>query len=157
MVSNSNSNSEFQDDKGKYDASIGEPTDINVKKDTKVKINKKERIQKKELHDTENIEEFNYIGDKDDLKNLDHVFRETTGYEIGEDNDSDSDTSDASGDIEHLDEREKREKREKYTQQHQKIVYPFSYKKSPHFSQDYKNEHSDGSDIFSRISYLSGK
>ena len=39
MVSNSNSNSEFQDDKGKYDASIGEPTDINVKKDTKVKIN----------------------------------------------------------------------------------------------------------------------
>jgi len=121
----------------KYKKTIKPKKDNNIKK------------QNEELSDSENTEYFNYIGDKDDLKNLDHIFRETTGYEIGEDNkNSDSDSgSDDWGDTFEHEKREKREKREnqnKY-EKHPKVLYPFSHKNSSHFSQDYKDE--DGSDI----------
>jgi hypothetical protein len=113
---------------------------INSKKDKNI-INKKEK-----LSDSENTEEFNYIGDKDDLKNLDHIFRETTGYEIGEDDkniDSNSDSDDWVDTYEH-EKREKRENQNKY-EKHPKVLYPFSHKNSSHFSQNYKDD--DGSDI----------
>ena len=95
----------------------------------------KKNQQQQETRETETSKEINYIGDKEDLKNLDFLFREMTGYEVGEDTDNDNDTSDEEG-----------EKGEKY-EKHPKILYPFSHKYSPHFSQDYKDEDDDTTDI----------
>jgi hypothetical protein len=94
--------------------------------------------QKKEQHVNENNEEFNYIGDKEDLKNLDFLFREATGYEIGDDSDSDS----------HPEKREKGEKGEKGEkyEKHTKVVYPFSHKYSSHLSQDYLDDDDNNND-----------
>ena len=86
--------------------------------------------QRQEKEESEISKEINYIGDKEDLNNLDFLFRETTGYEIGEDKEIESDRQEKG---------EKREKREKY-ETHSKILYPFSHKYSSHFSQDYKDD-----------------
>jgi hypothetical protein len=91
---------------------------------TKEEKSKKKRQQREQQEDTQ----INYIGDKEDLKNLDFLFRETTGYEIGEDKDTDTDRDD--------EEEEKGEKGEK----HFNAIYPFSHKHSLHFSQDYKED-----------------
>lgn len=91
--------------------------------------------EEKEKERLELSKEINYIGNKEDLNNLDFLFRETTGYEIGEDKDSSS----SDRDIEDEGGVETREKREK----HSNIVYPFSHKKSSHFSQDYKDDDDD--------------
>jgi hypothetical protein len=103
---------------------------------TKEEKSKKKRRQQQDMEDTEDTEDtqINYIGDKEDLKNLDFLFRETTGYEVGEDKDKDTDT-DTDTDRDH-EEGEKGEKGEK----HFKILYPFSHKYSLHFSQDYKED-----------------
>jgi hypothetical protein len=98
---------------------------------------KKHRQQRDQREQQEKEEtEINYIGDKEDLKNLDFMFREVTGYEVGEDKDKDKDkdTDD--------EEEEKGEKGEKYP----KILYPFSHKYSPHFSQDYKDDDDNDDD-----------
>ena len=114
---------------------------------------KHRHLQEKEK--SEISKEINYIGDKEDINNLDFLFREATGYEIGEDQDKEKDKdkdkekdkdkdkdidedTDEYNDIEH----EKREKREK----HLKILYPFSHKYSSHFLQDYKDEYDNYSD-----------
>ena len=97
---------------------------------TKEEKSKKKR-QQQQQQDTEDTQ-INYIGDKEDLKNLDFLFRETTGYEIGEDKDTDTDTD---RDRDH-EEGEKGEKGEK----HFNAIYPFSHKHSLHFSQDYKED-----------------
>ena len=103
---------------------------------TKEEKSKKKQRQQHEEEDTQ----INYIGDKEDLKNLDFLFRETTGYEIGEDKDTNTD-KDTNRDDE---EGEKGEKGEK----HFKILYPFSHKHSLHFSQDFKDDdHQNANEI----------
>ena len=98
------------------------------------------RKDKKQKEDSLDEEELNYIGNKDDLTNLDFLFREATGYEISDEKDTDRDTDMSdSDDMGEAEKREKREKREKY-EKHPRVLYPFSHKYSPHFSQDYKDE-----------------
>jgi hypothetical protein len=113
---------------------------ISSKKDKKYK---KDIQQKEEPFE---VEELNYVGDKDDLKNLDFLFREATGYETGDDKDKSSDSASDRDEMDKVEKREKREKSHKY-QNHDKVTYPFSHKYSLHFSQDYKDEYYDGSDI----------
>jgi hypothetical protein len=96
------------------------------KKEPLKKYHQKYKEPKKEK--LEVSREINYIGDKEDLNNLDFLFREATGYEIGEDKEIESDR---------LEKGEKGEKYEKYS------LYPFSHKYSSHFSQDYKDDDYD--------------
>jgi hypothetical protein len=122
-----------------------EPTSIPLspKKEIKKKniknVKKNDKKKHEEVKENENIEELNYIGNKDDLENLEFLFREATGYEIDKDTSTDDDVHE---DEYELAETEKREKREK----NHKIIYPFSQKSSSHFSQDY-TENDDSSDI----------
>ena len=92
--------------------------------------------QRQEKEESELSKEINYIGDKEDLKNLDFLFREATGYEVDDDKDEDEDEDidDDKGAV-----TEKRENRDKY-EKHPKVLYPFSHKYSSHFSQDYKDD-----------------
>jgi len=95
---------------------------------------KQHRQKHRHLQEKEKPEiskETNYIGDKEDINNLDFLFREVTGYEIGEDRDKDKD-KDEYNDTEH--------------EKHEKILYPFSHKYSSHFLQDYKDEYDNDSD-----------
>jgi len=121
-----------------YSVSPKKELHIKDKKDIKKRKEIKDKKQKEESSDTE---ELNYIGDKEDLKNLDFLFREATGYEIGDEKDTDGSKSD-SDEMGEVEKREKREKGEKY-EKHPKILYPFSHKYSPHFSQDYKDQDQD--------------
>jgi hypothetical protein len=118
------------------------------------KHTKKDKTQKEVSRETE---ELNYIGDKDDLSNIEFLFREATGYEIddarGDENDTgDTGTDDKDDEDDEDDEddgiryRENRENREKY-EKRPKILYPFSHKNSSHFSQNYKDDDFDSSDI----------
>jgi hypothetical protein len=104
----------------------------SVKKELSQKHHRKYKEPQKEK--SEVSEEINYIGNKEDLNNLDFLFREATGYEVGEDKDNDKDIE--------SEQREKGEKGEKY-ENHSKILYPFSHKYSSHFSQDYKDDDED--------------
>ena len=113
------------------------PESIEEKQDTH-SSSKKENLknqyqkQKQKQQTSEISKELNYIGEKEDLNNLDFLFREATGYEVGEDEDKDEEKEKES----ETDEGEKGEKGEK----HPKILYPFSHKYSSHFSQDYKDD-----------------
>jgi hypothetical protein len=110
----------------------------NIKNQYHYQKQKQQKQQKQQ--NSEISKELNYIGEKEDLNNLDFLFREATGYEVGEDKDKDKD-KDEDEDIE-TDEGEKGEKGEK----HPKILYPFSHKYSSHFSQDYKDDDDDEED-----------
>ena len=107
------------------------------KKENRKKQHHQQKQQQEEEEKLEISKEINYIGDKEDLNNLDFLFREATGYEVGEDKDSSSDRE-----IEDEGGVEKQEKQEK----HSNIVYPFSHKKSSHFSQDYKDDDDNDND-----------
>jgi hypothetical protein len=120
-------------------------TQPSFKKEHRKKQHHRQKQQQEEEEEKLEIsKEINYIGDKEDLNNLDFLFREATGYEVEEYKDSSSDRE-----VEDEGGVEIREKRKK----HSNIVYPFSHKKSSHFSQDYKDddeehyEESDTNDI----------
>jgi hypothetical protein len=119
------------------DDPISYPISPTKNNDIKNKIIKRKR---NEEYNEEN-EEVNYIVDKDDMKNMDFLFREATGYEIGDNSDNSDDSDDISDRYgnDNNGEVEKREKREKHVK-HPKILYPFSHKSSPHFSHDYEDE-----------------
>ncbi len=76
------------------------------------KQNHKQKGQKKGHQYQQEQEQANYIGDKDDLKNLDFLFREATGYELG-DNKNDIDTEGSGSDNMDMYTEEKQEKQEK--------------------------------------------
>ena len=100
------------------------------------KQRQRQHRRQQEKEESEISKEINYIGDKEDLNNLDFLFREATGYEIGEGKEIESDNEIES---DRLEKGEKGEKQEKY-ENHSKILYPFSHKYSSHFSQDYKDD-----------------
>ena len=66
-----------------------------IQPSSKKENRKKQHHQQKQEEEEEKeklaiSKEINYIGDKEDLNNLDFLFREATGYEVGEDKDSSS-------------------------------------------------------------------
>ena len=102
--------------------------------ETQNPFKQQEPIKKEKEQQEQKDEQANYIGEKEDLNNLGFLFREATGYEVGEDEDEDKDEEKEKES--ETDEGEKEEKGEK----HSKILYPFSHKYSSHFSQDYKDD-----------------